>query len=134
MSQMEIPVQTASEITSVEVRRATHAFARALANTVEFHAHEEASERLRQDAAAQRAVKAFQDKQQSLKMMLMLDAVSPEDQADLERLREAFIAEQSVADYLQAQEALTGMCQEAAKLLSQRIGLGFAAACGPGCC
>jgi len=134
MSQMEIPIQTTKDVTAVEVRKAAHAFARALAETEEFQAFEQATERLRHDKPAQRAVKAFQSKQQSLQVMLKLDAVSAEDHDELERLRQAFISEPSVVAYLQAQENLTTVCQAAADLLSQRVGLSFAAACGPGCC
>jgi cell fate (sporulation/competence/biofilm development) regulator YlbF (YheA/YmcA/DUF963 family) len=77
---------------------------------------------------------AYQAKQQSLQMMLMLNAVSAEEGAELERLRQAFLAAPAVAAYLQAQEDLTAISQAAADLLSQHIGLSFAAACGPGCC
>lgn len=134
MSQMEIPIQTTADVTAVEVRKAARAFARALAETAEFQALEHATERLRQDETAQHVVKAFQSKQQSLQMMLILDAVSPEDRDEIERLRQAFFSKPSVTSYLQAQENLTVVCQAAADLLSQRVGLSFAAACGPGCC
>ena len=113
---------------------ATRAFARALTESTEFQAFEQAAERMRHDEAAQRALRAFETKQQSLQMMLMLNAVSPEDQAELERLRRAFVEEPSVAAYLQAQEVVMAMCQAAADVLSKRIGLSFASACGPGCC
>lgn len=116
------------------VRHAIHDFAAALASTGQFAALEAASERLRQDPVAQQAMQAYQTKQQSLQAMLMLNALSPEDQAELERLREAFLAEPAVAAYLQAEGDLRAVCQAAAGVLSEHLSLDFAAACSPGCC
>ncbi len=67
-------------------------------------------------------------------MMLRLNAVSPQDQAELERLQQEFLSQPSVAAYLQTQEDLNLLCQAAANQLSEQIGLSFSAACGPGCC
>jgi cell fate (sporulation/competence/biofilm development) regulator YlbF (YheA/YmcA/DUF963 family) len=116
------------------VRQAARDFAQALAETPQFKALEAADERLRGDAAAQGAMQAFQAKQQGLQMMQMLNAVSAEEAADLEHLRQAFLAAPAVAAYLQAQEDFTALCRAAADLLSKSIGLSFSAACGPGCC
>ena len=116
------------------VSEAAHAFAQALTETAEHEAFEEASSRLRDDQLAQQAIVAYQSKQRSLEAMLMLNAVSAEDQAELERLRQAFLSEPTVVAYFQAQEDLTALCQASADLLSERIGLSFTAACGPGCC
>lgn len=126
--------QTSIEITEAQVRTAARALAQALAESAEFQAFEEAADRLDRDDTAQRALQAYQAKQQSLQMMLRLNAVSQEEQAELERLRQAFLAEPSIVAYLEAQEALTAMFQATGERLSQRIGLSFAAACGPGCC
>jgi cell fate (sporulation/competence/biofilm development) regulator YlbF (YheA/YmcA/DUF963 family) len=141
MTQVAMPTQTVTGVleaegaeAEAEVRVAARAFAEALAESAEFQAFEQASDRLRQDETAQRAIGAYQTKQQSLQAMLMLKAVSAKDQAELERLRQAFLSHPTVAAYLQAQENLTAMCQAAADVLSQRIGLSFTAACGPGCC
>ena len=139
MTQVAMPAQTATGVleaegTEAEVRVAARAFAQALAESAEFQAYEQASDRLRQDKTAQRAIGAYQTKQQSLQAMLMLNAVSAKDQAELERLQQAFLSHPTVAAYLQAQEDLTAVCQAAADVLSQRIGLSFTAACGPGCC
>jgi cell fate (sporulation/competence/biofilm development) regulator YlbF (YheA/YmcA/DUF963 family) len=116
------------------VRVAARAFAEALAESAEFQAFEQASDRLRQDETAQRAIGAYQTKQRSLQAVLMLNAVSAKDQAELERLRQAFLSHPTVAAYLQAQENLSVICQATADVLSQRIGLSITAACGPGCC
>jgi cell fate (sporulation/competence/biofilm development) regulator YlbF (YheA/YmcA/DUF963 family) len=134
MSQSVVSFQETTETQDTEVQMAAHAFAQALAESVEFQAFEQASERLRQDEAAQQAILAFQNKQQSLQMMLRLNAVSPQDQAELEHLQQEFLNQPSVAAYLQTQEDINLLCQAAANRLSERIGLSFSAACGPGCC
>ena len=139
MTQVAMPAQTVTgvleaEDTEAEVRVAARAFAEALAESAEFQAFEQTADRLRQDKTAQRVIRAYQTKEQSLQAVLMLDAVSAQDQAELERLRQAFLSHPTVAAYLQAQEDLTAVCQATADVLSQRIGLSFTAACGPGCC
>lgn len=132
MSRNTVALRT--ETFDLEVHTAAHAFAQALAESAEFQAFERAAERLGQDEIAQKAIQAFQNKQQSLQMMLMLNAVSPEDRAELERLQRAFLDQPSVAAYLQAQEELTNLCTATANLLGERTGLSFTAACGPGGC
>ncbi len=132
MTQNQTTLETQAE--EAEVRAAAHAFAEALTETAEFQAFEQANERLRHDDAAQKAIQAFQNKQQSLQMMIRLNALSPEDRSELERLQKEFVEQPSVAAYMQAQEELKLLCQTASELLSERIGLSFASACGPGCC
>ena len=126
--------QTKIEVTEAQVQSAIRTFAQALAESPAFQAFEQAADRFRQDEAAQAAFQAYRAKQQSLQTMLMLNAVGSEEQAELKRLYQAFISEPSTAAYLEAQEELMSMCQAAANLLSERLGLDFAAACGPGCC
>lgn len=134
MSKNSTTLQTQTDALDLEVQAASHAFAQALAKSPEFQAFEQAGERLSQDETAQKAILAYQNKQQSLQMMLMLNAVSPEDRKELDRLQKAFMAEPSVVAYLNAQEELNLLCQASANVLSERIGLSFTAACGPGCC
>jgi cell fate (sporulation/competence/biofilm development) regulator YlbF (YheA/YmcA/DUF963 family) len=134
MSQSSVSFQATTKTPEAEVNIAARAFAQVLAESAEFQAFEQAAELLKQDEAAQQALQDFQNKQQSLQMMLRLNAVSSKDQLELNRLQKAFLDQPSVAAYLQAQEELTILCQTAAGLLSERIGLSFTAACGPGCC
>lgn len=134
MTQTTLSAPTNVASTETEVRAAIRALAEALADSEAFRAYEQAAEQLRLDEAAQQAIGAFQSKQQSLQMMLRLNAVSAEDRAELERLQQAFLAQPSVAAYLQAQENLTMVCQAINDVIAQRIDLNFAAACGPGCC
>jgi len=117
-----------------EVHQAARAFAAALATTPAFLAFEQAHDTLRGDAAAQRAGAAYQEKQQALHMLLMLHAVGAEEQAELARLRDAFLTAPSVVAMLQAQEALQALCRATTDVLSEAIDLDIAAACGPRCC
>jgi cell fate (sporulation/competence/biofilm development) regulator YlbF (YheA/YmcA/DUF963 family) len=117
-----------------EIDQAISEFAMALTEAEVFQAFEVAAQNLRQDQEAQGAIRAFQEKQNSLQMMLMLNAVPPEDQQELERLRDAFIGNPTVAAYLEAQENLTTACQAVAQILNESTGLNFSTACGPGCC
>jgi cell fate (sporulation/competence/biofilm development) regulator YlbF (YheA/YmcA/DUF963 family) len=116
------------------VHQAVRDFAAALVETPQFKVLEQVSETLRRDERALRAMQAYQVKQQSLQALLMLNAVSVEEQAELERLRQAFLNEPSVLAYYQAQGELTKVCQVVTDLLSKHLGLSFVAACGPGCC
>lgn len=116
------------------VRQAAHEFAAALATAPEFEALDEAAAKLRADAAARQAMAAFQEKQRSLQAVLMLGAASVEEQAELERLREAYLAQPAVTAYFQAEEQLRALCQQIAGTLSAYINFDFAAACGGGCC
>lgn len=116
------------------VKQAARDFAATLAETPQFKAYEAAADRLNQDMEAQRAIAAFETKQQSLQAMLMLNAVSEADQAELQRLQRAFSSLPSVVAYFQAQAALMTLCQATGDFLSQAIGLDYAAACGSGCC
>jgi cell fate (sporulation/competence/biofilm development) regulator YlbF (YheA/YmcA/DUF963 family) len=134
MTKNSVALQTGIEILGHEVHVAAQAFAQSIGESAAFQAYEQSAELLRWDEPAQQAILAFQEKQQSLQMLLRLNAVSPEDRAELERLQRAFLDRPSVVGYLKAQEELNSLCQAAANLLSERIGLSFTAACGSGCC
>lgn len=116
------------------VKQAALDFAAALASSSLFKRFETASAHLRDDQAAQKAMRAYQEKQQSLQAMLLLNAGSEAERAELERLRQAFLGQPAVADYLGAEAELRQLCQRTAGLLSRMIDLDFATACGTGCC
>ena len=116
------------------VRQAARDFAVALAETPQFKAYEQAIDRLNHDTAAQQAIDAFQAKRESLQAVLLLNAVSDADRAELQRLQNVFSRTPAVVAYAQAQADLMTICQTAADVLSQAIGLNYAAACGSGCC
>jgi len=116
------------------VRQAARDFAAALAETPQFKALEQAAYAFRQNQAAQLALQAYQQKQQSLRALLMLNALSAEQRADLENLHKAFINQPVVQAYFQAQTELASLCQALGDALSESIGLNYAAACGASCC
>jgi cell fate (sporulation/competence/biofilm development) regulator YlbF (YheA/YmcA/DUF963 family) len=123
------------EIASASViKQATCDFAKALAASSQFQRFEAASALLREDLAAQQAMRAYQEKQQALQGLLLLNAVSEEEQAELERLRKVFLDKPAVIDYLKAEANLRTLCQKSANQLSQMIDFDFAAACSTGCC
>jgi len=134
MSQSPAILRTKTEAPDKDMRAAAHTFAQALAESAEFTAFEKAADRLRQDETAQEVIRSYQEKQQSLGMMLRLNAVSAQERAELARLEEDFYSHPTVAAYLQAQEKLNALFQAASGLLSEKIGLSFTTACGPGCC
>ena len=109
-------------------------FAAALAETPQFKAFEQAADRFRQDQEAQQVTQAYQQKQQALRMVQMLNAVSAEEQAELERLHHAFVTHPMVQNYFEAQTELASLCQTLGDALSEAIGLNYAAACGVSCC
>ncbi len=133
MSQTDITLETGTVLTE-EVRAAAKAFAELLSETPEFQAFEEAAVAFRQDRAALESVRLFQEKQRSLQMMQQLNMLAEDELAELKRLRQAMMDQPSVRAYVESQNALTELCQAAAKELSQTIDLDFARACAPGCC
>ena len=134
MTPIMAPAPTMTSASETDMRAAARAFAQALAETPQFKALEQVGEALDSDLPAQQAIAAYQAKQQSLQMMLRLNMVSPEERLELTRLHQAMLAEPTVATYLQAQDDFAMLCQAAATMLSERIGLNFAAACRSGCC
>jgi cell fate (sporulation/competence/biofilm development) regulator YlbF (YheA/YmcA/DUF963 family) len=116
------------------VRQSARDFATALAETQQYQTFEAAVQRLYADEIAMAALDAYQSKQRSLQAMLMLNAVSDHDRAELERLRLAYADRPSVQAFAQAQAELISLCQTTADLLSQYIGLNYAASCSSGCC
>lgn len=117
-----------------EVQRAARDLAAAIAETPEFQAFDLAYTRFREDEQAQRALQAYETFYQSIQPMLMLGAVSEEQREELERLRQAWLAAPSMAEYEETQAPLEALARSIDELLSERIGLGFATACRPGCC
>lgn len=121
-------------VNEFEALQAAREFAAVLAETAEYQAFDVAQLRLRQDPAAQAAIRAFQGKQQALGWQLQLGLLGDAEREELQRLQQAMVAEPAVRAYVEAQERLSLLCQEAAGLISEVIGLNFAASCGPGCC
>jgi cell fate (sporulation/competence/biofilm development) regulator YlbF (YheA/YmcA/DUF963 family) len=116
------------------VMQAARDFAAALAETPQFKAFEQTAYAFRQDQTAQHAMQSYQQKQQSLRALLMLNALSAEQRDELERLQGAFINQPVVQEYFTAQAELATLCQALGDALSESIGLNYAASCGVSCC
>lgn len=116
------------------VRAAGRHFAVALAETPQFKAFERAYDALSHDAVAREAITAYQAKVESLRVLLMLNAVSEAERAELEELRQTYLQRASVQAYFAAEADLTALCQHAAGMISTAIGLDYAAVCGAACC
>ncbi len=128
------------ELTGIEiapptaVRAAARGFAGAMVETPQFRAFELAYDTLRHDAAAQESLAAYRGKAESLQALLMLNAVSEVERADLQKLKQDYLTRASVQAYTAAEAELIALCQKAAGMISAAIGLNYAAACGASCC
>jgi cell fate (sporulation/competence/biofilm development) regulator YlbF (YheA/YmcA/DUF963 family) len=116
------------------VLSAARDFAAVLAETPQFQSFEQAAERFRQDQTAQQAMEAYREKQIDLRPLLMLNALSAEQTAELECLKNVFVNQPVVHEYFKSQTALATLCQALGDTLSESIGLNYAAACGVSCC
>lgn len=116
------------------VKQAARDFAAAVVETPEFIAFEQAADRFRQDSAAQQALSAYQEKQIFWRVLMQLNALSPEQRAELEDLKNAFMNQPVVQEYFNAQTVLTTLCQALGDTLSESIGLNYATTCGASCC
>ncbi len=109
-------------------------FATVLSETPQFKAFEQAYEAFNNDVAAHQSLSAYQDKAKSLRAVLMLNAVSETERAELESLKNDYMKRPSVQAYAVAEAELTALCQQTAGIISEAIGLNYAAACGASCC
>ena len=116
------------------IMKVAHDFAAALAETPQFKTFEDAADRFRQDQSAQQAMSAYRAKQMELRALIMLNALSVEQQAELESVKDAFLGQPVVQEYFSAQAELASLCQAVGDILSESIGLNYAAACGVSCC
>lgn len=116
------------------VKQAAHDFAAALAESQQFKTFEQATLRFRQDEAAQRDMQAYKEKQQELRPLMRSGGISPAARRELELLHDAWLAHDTVLEYLEAQAELVGYCQTLGDLLSEMLGLDFPAACAASCC
>jgi cell fate (sporulation/competence/biofilm development) regulator YlbF (YheA/YmcA/DUF963 family) len=116
------------------VLRAARDFAAVLAETPQFQSFEQAAGRFRQDQSAQQAMEVYRKKQMDWRPLLMLNALSAQQTAELESLQNAFMTQPVVQEYSNAQAELATLCQALGDALSEAIGLNYAAACGVSCC
>lgn len=115
------------------VLQAAHDFATAVGQSAQFCAFEKASERMQSDARVAEAVRAFQTRQHEL-MGEDLRLLPPEQQEELDRLRAAYYAIDTVEAYDKAKADLIALCQAAGDVLTRVSGMDFAGACQSGSC
>jgi len=130
----QISSERTVRVSEADVLLAAREFAAVLAETPQYQAFDQAQLRLRRDPFAQEAIRAFQDKQQALGWQFQLGLLGDTEREELRRLQQEMLAQPAVRAYVEAQEQLSLLCQEVAGLISEVIGLSFAASCGPGCC
>lgn len=116
------------------VKQAAHDFTAALTESQQFKTFEQATLRFRQDEAAQRDMQAYKEKQQELRPLMRIGEVNPAAQRELELLHDAWLAHDTVLEYLEAQAELVGYCQTLGDLLSGMLSLDFPATCAASCC
>jgi cell fate (sporulation/competence/biofilm development) regulator YlbF (YheA/YmcA/DUF963 family) len=129
---MTLPkLETASP---TQVRQVALDFAAALKQDQAYLEFINASQRMGVDPGAQIAIQAFQSKQRQLQTQAQNGPISDADQAELERLHKAMLAQPAVADYFQALDGFTLVCQAAADIIYTYTKINIASACGGGCC
>ena len=116
------------------VHAAARDFAAALSETPQFKAFELAYEALNKDTVAHGILSTYQAKAKSLHAILMLNAASEAERAELEHLKNEYVTRPTVQAYAAAETELTSLCQQTAGMISAAIGLNYAASCGASCC
>lgn len=116
------------------VMQTARRFSEALAESPQFKAYEDAYQAFLQDQEAQSDYQALRSKQEALRMMMMLNAVTDEERQELTKLENQFYNRETVQGYITAQETLISLCQEIGDILSDAIGLDFGSACRVGGC
>ncbi len=116
------------------VKQAARDFATALSETPQFKTFEQAVYAFRQDQAAQQALLALQEKQQSLRPMMLLNALTTDQRIELQSLQTAFTSQPVVQAYFSAQAEFSALCQALGDQLTQAIGLNYASICASSSC
>jgi len=116
-----------------DVMAAVREFAAVLTGTPEYRAFDLARTALLDDKAAQRAIRAYQEKQNALSWRWQAGLLDDAERQEINRLYDAMMAEPAVKAYLEAQSRLGTLCREVSDLISRETGLNLSAGCGPGC-
>jgi cell fate (sporulation/competence/biofilm development) regulator YlbF (YheA/YmcA/DUF963 family) len=109
-------------------------FTSAFSSSQEYKDYEKALSRMNQDAAAQKDLKLFQEKQQEINRTYRQDGNREKALAELKSIQEKLMQNTTISAYSIAQEELSALCAEAGTILSKNIGLDYAAVCAPSCC
>lgn len=110
-------------------------FGMALRASPEFVRLRAAGAALGADEPAQQAIEAFNSRRSQLQFEIRLGMLNAAQQAELEGLQATMVAFPTVAEYLAAQDGFEAICRETAALVTDEIGVDFAANCrAGGCC
>ena len=114
-----------------DVRRTVEAFARAILETPEYRAFEQAGDALRNDREASDLLRQYEHEKEELAGQIGLDAAAfGELRAIYERVR----CNATLAAYQSAQRGLAAMLNQTNDRISERIGQQFACGHRGGCC
>lgn len=116
------------------VMQSARQFAKLFTESPLFQAFELSYTNYSQDLAAKKALQDFQNKQAPLRGLIALNAVSPQEMLELQRLQAEFYNLPSVKQYARAQEELIAASQEIGDILSEATGLDFGTSCRVGGC
>jgi len=109
-------------------------FSSALSNSQEFKDYETTFSIMNQDAAAQKELKTFKQKQQEINQIFRQNGDREKALAELEKIHTSLLKNSAIANHTAAQEVLMAICTQAGTLLSKNIGLDYAVVCAPSCC
>ena len=118
---------------STDARQALRTLVETLRDTPAFTNFGQAAANLERDKEAQLAIAAHQSKQQSLRALIMLDALTAADRAELGQLEHAVYANATITAYLEAESEFVTICRDLNDRISDAVGMRFAVKRG-GCC
>ncbi|GIV65108.1 MAG: hypothetical protein KatS3mg046_368 [Bellilinea sp.] len=109
-------------------------YAEAFTNTPQYQNFVKAYNAFLEDDMAQGILYQLRQKQEQMRNQRLSAPISEEDQAEVKRLDQALYEQATVKVYLAAQNELVALAQEQGDVLSEALGLDFAAVCRTGGC
>lgn len=108
--------------------------AKAISESPEFIAFEEAKKKMRENEEAQKLIREFKDKQRTFQMFGGF--VNPRAQTELKQCQRRMLANPEIQNYFKKQEDLAEFLRDIGKVISENAGFDFSQACTPatGCC
>ncbi|AUX08078.1 hypothetical protein AArcSl_0425 [Halalkaliarchaeum desulfuricum] len=113
-----------------EVNARLHEFVEAIRDSKQYRRFVDARERLDDDEGAQQLLRRFQQKQ----MQLQRGGHDPEVMAELRDIQQEMNDDETISEYMQAEEELIALLDRTNDVISDRIGEEFARSMGGGCC
>ncbi|MCU4718803.1 halo-CC-star protein HcsL [Halapricum hydrolyticum] len=119
-----------SEHQTADVNAALRAFVDAIEDCERYRTFREARERLDEDEDAQQLLQTYQQKQ----IQLQRGGHDPEIMAELREVKSEMDDNETISEYMQAEEELIDLLDRTDDVISDRIGEEFARSTGGGCC